>query len=76
MRASIWLKFRTYIGDLKANISIKSGINLKNIQEDISDFMYKTKLKFFHVYRVSCFEEQVENQYVARLNIRGVPFGG
>ena len=76
MRASIWLKFRTHIGDLTANISIKSGINLKNIQEDISDFMHKTKSKFFHAYRVSCFEEQVENQYVARLNIRGVPFGG
>ena len=25
---------------------------------------------------VSCFKEQPENQYVARLNIRGVPFGG
>ena len=27
-------------------------------------------------YRINCFEEQAENQYVARLNIRGVLLGG
>ena len=26
----MWLKFSTYIGGLKANISLKSGVNLIN----------------------------------------------
>jgi len=38
--------------------------------------MHKTKLNFYHAYRVNRFEKQTENQYVARLNIREVPFGG
>ena len=31
---------------------------------------------FCHAYMVNRFGEQAENWYVARLNIRGVPFGG
>ena len=34
--------------------------------------MYKAKSNFCRTYRVNCFEEQAENQYVAKLNIRGV----
>jgi len=76
MRASIWLKFGTRIRGLKANTSIAFGVNLINIKEVISDFTHKSKSNFCQAYRVNCFEEQAENWYVARLNIRGVPFGG
>jgi len=37
------LKFGMHIGGVKANTSIRFGVNLMNIQEDISDFMNKTK---------------------------------
>ena len=74
MRASTWLKFETHIGGLKANTSIKFGVNLINIQGVISDLMNKAKSNFCHTYKVNRFEEQAENWCVARLNIRGVPF--
>ena len=78
MRALIWLKFGIRIGGLKANTSIKFGINLINIRGVTCDFTHKSKSNFriCKAYRVNCFEEQAENRYVARLNIRGVPFGG
>ena len=76
MRSSIWVKFGTRIGGLKVNTSIKFGINLINIQGIISDFMHKVKSNFCQAYRINHFKEQAENRYVARLNIRGVPFGG
>jgi len=76
VRASILLKFDTSIGSLKANTSIDFWVNLINVEGVISDFMHKSKLNFCQAYRVNRFEEQAENQYVARLNIRGVPFGG
>ena len=76
MHAPIWLKFGTLIGGLMANTSINFGVNLINIEGVISDFMHKAKANFCHAYRVICFKEQAENQYVAWLNIRGVPFGG
>jgi len=76
MHYLIWLKFDTLIGGLKANTSINFGVNLFNIQGVTSDFMHKTKANFCHAYRVNCLKEQAENRYVARLNIRGVPFGG
>jgi len=47
-----------------------------NIQGVIWDFTHKTKLNFCQADKVNCFEEQAENRYLARLNIRGVPFGG
>ena len=59
-----------------ANTSIDFWVNLINIEEVISDFTYKLKSNFCQAYRVNCFKEQAENRYVARLNIRGVPFGG
>jgi len=68
-------KFGTCIGGLKANTSIKFGVNLINNEGVISDFTHKAKLNFCHAYRVNCFEEQAENWYVARLNVRGVRFG-
>ena len=74
--APISLKFGTPIGGLKTNTRINFGVNLINIQRVISNFMHKAKLNFCHGYRVNRFEEQPENRYVARLNIRGVPFGG
>jgi len=39
--------------------------------------MHKAKSNFCcHTYKVNRFEEQAENWYVARVNIKGVPFGG
>ena len=52
------------------------GVNMINIQGIISHFMLKAKSNFCHAYRVNRSEEQAENRYVARLNIREVPFGG
>jgi len=74
MHAPIWLKFGTCIGGLKANTSIKIKVNLINIQEVVSDFTHKGKTNFCPAYRVSHFEKQAENWYVARLNISGVLF--
>ena len=76
MLTSIWLKFGTLIGGLQANTSITFGINPINIQGVISNFTHKTKSNFCQAYRLNCYKEQAENWYVARLNIRGVPFGG
>jgi len=47
-------------------------VNLINNEGVKSDFMHKTKSSFCHAYRVNRFEEQAENWYVARLNIRRV----
>ena len=69
MCASIWLKIGTLIGGLKANTSIKFGINPINIQGVTSDFTHKTKSNFCQAYRVNCFEDQAENWYTVRLNI-------
>ena len=69
MRAPIWLKFGTCIGDLKANTRIEFGVVM-------SDFMHKAESNFCHAYMVNRYEEKAENRYVARLNIRRVPFGG
>ena len=74
MLASIWQKFGTRIGNLKANIITKFGVNLINNEGVISDFMHKEKSNFCHAYRVTT--EQAENRYVARLKIRGMPFDG
>ena len=75
MHALIWLKFGTRIGGLNANNSIKFGINPINIRGVTSDFTHSTKSNFCQAYRLNHFEEQAENRCVARLNIRGVPFG-
>ena len=76
MHAPIWLKFGSHIVGLKANNSIKFGVNLIEIQGIISNFMHKAKSNICHTYRVNRFKEQVENQYVVRINIRKVSFGG
>ena len=75
MCASIWLKLGTHIGGLNANISIKFGINPINIRGVTSDFTHLIKSNFCQAYRLNHFEEQAENRCVARLNIKGVPFG-
>ena len=72
MHASIWLKFGTLIGGLKANTSIKFEAILINIQGVISVL----HSSFYQAYRVNRFEEQAENWFIAKLNIRGVPFSG
>ena len=72
MCASILLKFGARIGGIKANSCIDFGVNLFNIQGGIINCTDKTKSNFCQAYRLNCFEEQTENQYVAR----GVPFGG
>ena len=74
--ASIWLKFGTCIESLKANTSIRFGVNVINIQGVESDFTHKSRSSFCHTYRINCFEEQAENRYVGSLNIRGVHFDG
>ena len=76
MHAPIWLKFDTRIGGLKANTSINFGVNLMDIEGVISDFTRTAKAKYCHTYKVNRSEEQAENRYVGRLNIRGVLFGG
>ena len=73
VRASILLKFGTRIGGLKANTSIDFWVTLINVEGVISDFTHKLKSNFCQAYRVNHFEEQAENRYIARLNIRGVP---
>ena len=70
------LKFGTHFGGLKTNTSVNFGVSSINIQGVISNFTHKAKLNFCQAYRVNHFEEQAENRYAARLNIRGVPFGG
>ena len=62
--------------ELKANTCIKFGVNVINNKAVINNIMHKTKSNFCHTCRVNHFEEQAKNQYVARLNIREVPFGG
>ena len=76
MYASIFLKLGIRIGGIKANTSIDFCLNLINIEGIMSGFTHKSKSTFCQAYRVNCFEEQAENRYVARLNNRGVPFGG
>ena len=76
MLAPLWLKFGTRIEGLKVT-SISFGINLINIKRviHVSNFTCRAKSDFCHGYKINCFEEQAENWYEARLNIRGVPFG-
>ena len=76
VRTSILLKFGTRIGGLKANTSIDFWTNLINIEGVISNFTHKSKSNFCQAYGVNCFEDLADNRYVARLNIRGVPFDG
>jgi len=64
MRVSIWLKFGTHIGGLKANTSIKFAVTLIKIQGAISNSTHKTTSNFCHAYRVNHFGEQAENWYV------------
>ena len=75
IHASIWLKFGTRIGSLNTNNSFKFGINPINIPGVTSDFTNFTKFNFCQAYRLNRFDEQAENRYVARLNIRGVTVG-
>ena len=77
MHAPIWLNFGTHtIVGLKANTRIKFGVNLTNIQGDISSFTHKAKSNFCQACRINHFNEHAENWYVAKLNIKGVPLGG
>ena len=64
----IWSIF----GGLKLNFCIKFGANLINIPR----YARKTKSNFCHACRINLLEEQVENWYVARSNIKRMPFGG
>ena len=70
MRASIWLKFGTQYwgstGKFQHHMWGKSDKHSNNL-------ICKSKSNFCHTYRVNCFEEQLENHYEARLNIRRVP---
>ena len=76
MHTSIWLKFGTHIGGLKANTSITFGVDLTNNEGAISNFTHEAKLNLCDAYRANCFEEHAENRYLTRLNITRVPFGG
>jgi len=56
MQSSIWLKFDTHIGGLKANTIIKFEVNLINFQGVISNLTHKAKSNFCHAYRINHFE--------------------
>ena len=47
-------------------------MNLINNQGVMSDFTQKTESNYCQPYGVNCFEEQIENRYVTKLNIRVV----
>ena len=74
IRTPIRLKFGALVHGPKANLSTKFGVSVISIPRVISTFIHKTMLNFCHAYRLNHCGEQVENRYVARLNIRGVPF--
>ena len=73
MHALIWLKC---IGSQEANTSLNFWVNQFNIQGVINDSTHKEKLNFCQAYRLNRFEQQAENQYIARLNIRAVLLEG
>ena len=72
MRTSIWLKFGTCIGGLKANDTIIIEVNLIKNEGVKRDFTQKARTNFCHAYRVNHFKEQAENQCLATLNIKEV----
>ena len=73
-RSAIQLKFGTIVGCPKAIISINFGENLYKILS-CNRSLRKTRTIFRHAYRVKHWLDQPENRFVARFNIRGVPFG-
>ena len=75
-RAPIALKFGTQKGSPKANPSIKFGANPINGSGVMTDYSCKTRSICCHAYRVNRCMESVENCYVDRVTIAGVPFGG
>ena len=75
-RTPIALKFGTQKGSPKANPSIKFGANPMNGSGGMTDYSRKTRSICCHAYRVNRCMESVENCYVDRVAIAGVPFGG
>ena len=75
-RTSIQLKFGTLVEHPEVIISINFRENMSKILRVITNRVCKTRTIFRHVYRVNHWLDQPENWYVARFNIRGVPFGG
>ena len=76
MRTPIRLKFMALVGHPEVIISTNFGENVCKTLKVIIDYLLKTKTVFRHAYRVNRWLDQPENQYVARFNIRGVPFSG
>ena len=72
--APIQLKFGTLVGHPEAIISINFGDNLYKILRVIIDHLHKVITISRHAYRVNRQLDQPENRYIARFNIRGVPF--
>ena len=76
MRARSGLKFGTLKGLIKADLSANFGSNPMNIHGVMTDYLRKIRSKVCHAYRVNSFEESVDNCYVDRATIVGVPFCG
>ena len=76
MRARIGLKFGTLKGRIKADLCTNFGRNPMNNHGVMTDYLRKIRSKVCHAYRVNSFEESVENCYVDRATIVGVPFCG
>ena len=76
IRARIGLKFGTLKGLIKADLCTNFGRNPMNIHEVMTDYLRKIRSKVCHAYRVNSFEESVENCYVDRATIVGVPSCG
>ena len=76
MRAPIWLKFGIRIGSLKANPSIDFQVDLIKIQKFVSDLHINQSQTSVKPTGLTTLRNKLKNQYVARLDIRGVPFGG
>ena len=76
MRYPIALNYGTRKGNPKANPSIKCGENPMNGSGFLTTHSCKTRSICCHDYRVNRYMEWVENQFVDRSNIVGVPFGG
>ena len=68
-RSPIQLKFGTLVGCPEAIIIINFGENPYKVLRVIINHLRKTI--FRHAYRVNCWLDQPENQFVARFNIRG-----
>ena len=72
----IQLKFGENLSGPKANTCINFSANPVKIYGVTRCITRKSKWNFCHAYRISRLLKHNENQHVARMNIKGVPFVG